>query len=303
MKRAYIAVSLVALSCAACPGPGAAGPGEAGEKPSMGESMDGFERVVAWAGAGAQVMRADVDGIAGVELFRVVRRPAGASAPGRGEGVALVGDEVLSGAAAMRAVAPKAGEDADRLARLALVLLEPRSGTVEPGARVEGEAVVFDWRVGEGPGRALMRGRLDRGSWALASTPAAAEVDAVAEAVAALAGASDIGRQAAVATLAARCDDPRAGAALLLAAKGTGAVETRAQAAEALGRCPSVGVAAVAEVLGADAAAVRAGAAAALGALGGAEAEAALRAAAAGESDAGVKQAIGRAVKRIMGGK
>ncbi|MCB9543887.1 MAG: hypothetical protein H6703_15780 [Myxococcales bacterium] len=225
--------------------------------------MDGFERVVAWAGAGAQVMRADVDGIAGVALFRVVRRPAGASAPGRGEGVALVGGEVLSGAAAMRAVAPKAGAEADRLARLALVLLEPRSGTVEPGARVEGEAVVFDWRVGEGPGRALMRGRLDRGSWALASTPAAAEVDAVAEAVAALSGASDMTRQAAVATLAARCDDPRAGAALL-AAQGRGRWRRGRRRRRRWGgvrRWGGRGGGAA----GADAAAVRAGAAAALG--------------------------------------
>lgn len=262
---------------------------------------DGFAQVVAWAGAGADVMRVDgIDGVAGVELFRVVRRPAGASAPGRGEGVALVGGEVLSGAAAMRAVGPKAGEDPDRLARLALAMLEPRSGAVEPGARVEGGAVVFDWRAGEGPGRALMRGRLDLASWALVSTPAAAEADAVAEAVAGLGAASDMTRQAAVAALAARCDDPRAGPALLAAAKGAGPVETRAQAAEALGRCPGVGVAAVAGVLGADAAAVRAGAAAALGALGGAQAEAALRAAAAGEADAAVKQAIGRAVKRIM---
>ncbi|MEZ4432400.1 MAG: hypothetical protein R3F65_08295 [bacterium] len=262
--------------------------------------MDGFERVVAWAGAGAQVMRADVDGIAGVALFRVVRRPAGASAPGRGEGVALVGGEVLSGAAAMRAVAPKAGAEADRLARLALVLLEPRSGTVEPGARVEGEAVVFDWRVGEGPGRALMRGRLDRGSWALASTPAAAEVDAVAEAVAGLGAASDMTRQAAVATLAARCDDPRAGAALLLAAQGTGAVETRAQAAEALGRCPAVGVAAVA---GLSARTRRRCGRGRRRRWGRWAARRRRQGGGGGEADVGVKQAIGRAVKRIMGGK
>jgi hypothetical protein len=268
---------------------------------------DSFARVVAQVGAGAQVMRAEGGG-EGVELFRVLRAPAGATGPARGEGAAVVGGRVLMGVDAMRAVGERVGEDADRLAQAALVLLEPRAGDVVGKAKVVGDVVEFDWRTGDGPGRALMRGRLTRGSWAWVSSPAGAAggegADAIGDAIAALQGGGDIARLGAVALLAERCDDARVGPALVGVITGGGSSEVRARAAELAGGCASVGVEVLAGVLRGDGdAGVRMGAAAGLGVRGGAEAEAALRGAIGGEADAGVKQAIGRAVKRIMGGK
>lgn len=298
-----MAVSVV-LSVVACTGPQAS-PGEASSD-KKGDAMsapDSFARVVAQVGAGAQVMRAEGGG-EGVELFRVLRAPAGATAPVRGEGAAVVGGRVLMGVDAMRAVGERVGEDADALATAALVLLEPRAGDVVGKAKVVGDVVEFDWRTGDGPGRALMRGRLTRGSWAWVSSPAAAEGDAVADAIAALEGGGDIARLGAVALLAERCDDARVGPALVGVITGGGSAEVRARAAELAGGCASVGVEVLAGVLRGDGeAVVRMGAAAGLGVRGGAESEAALRGAIGGEADAGVKQAIGRAVKRIMGGK
>lgn len=300
-------VALIALSTAACPSPRAADPAPAapaaeatgGAMPSP--APDAFARVEAHAGPGAAVQRVDA-GLDGLELFRITRRPAGANAPEVGTGAAVIAgrDGVLGAADAMRAVVERAGKsEPDRLARLALALLIPRSGTPEPGARLDGDALVFRWRV-DGPGRGLMQTTLDLGTMKAQSGPAPTEVDAVAGAIAGLGDPSDMTRQAAITTLTDHCTDPRVAPALGEAMKTHADVATRAQAAEAAGRCREVPVADLAALLGGADPAVRIGAAAGLGHRGTSEAEQALRDAAPAQTDAAVKQAIGRAVKRIM---
>lgn len=305
-----IRVVLIASSLAlvACQRPSAAGPPEETPPPTRGSAMpaqpaDAFARVVSHAGPDADVIRVE-DKIEGVELFRVVRRPAGATAPGRGTGAAVVAgdDAVLTGKDAYRAALDRVGrDDPDRLARLALALLEPRAGDPQPGATLTGDTLTYAWRTGDGPGRAIVQSKLDLGTLDVAAAPASGRGDPVAVAVRGLADPSDMTRNEAVDALAAQCAEPRAIEALTTAMKSHPEAGTRARAAEAAGRCDAIPIAALAEVLkAADDPSVRVGAATGLGIRGGAEAEAALRDAIGGQSDAAVKQAIGRAVKRIM---
>ncbi len=274
-----------------------------------------LEQVKRWAPAGHNVGAVEIT-IPGVDVF-MVTPPDGPAPPADGVRpyaiVAVAGgpggkiherDEVMRAAIA-------ATRDAAALARLAL-LVSRKQGELLLGATTDeqrkakvtapaiaGNAVEF-WVWTTGVGRMLERGRLDLATGAVAyGPPPVGQDDAVANAIAALAGTSVSMHAMALKTLGGACaSDPKARQALLDTLAGHTRDDTRAAAADAAPACGAAGVDALIKAMEQDRSnTVRWKAATALGAIGDAKARPALEKAAKSDSPElqyAAKQALGK---------
>lgn len=272
-----------------------------------------LEKVKQWAGPGATVSPYESVSVPGLQLFAVTpAQPEGVvtsdyTPPRRG--VAVQGNIILEGKAAMQAAMDAGASEPADLARLALLFLHDGGdlvtggdGAVPPG--YQGRLFVYYWRTSD-MGRQLMRSQLDPGALTVTTEPGTARPDPVAEARATLASGSQIPWRTAIGQLETLCTtEERARSLLVETARTHADAPTRAQAAQAAGACKSPDVIApLSAILASDPAEqVRAGAASGLGAIGGDRAAQALRAAQPGEKSDTVRRAIAFALGQIARG-
>jgi hypothetical protein len=273
-----------------------------------------LEQVQRWAPAGHTVGAVEL-AVPGVDVFMVsppsgpvpadgVRPYAIVAVAGGAGGKLLERDEVVRAAIG-------ATKDAAILARLAM-LVSRKQGELLLGATTDeqrkakvtapaiaGNAVEF-WVWTTGVGRMLERGRLDLSTAAIAyGPPPVGQDDAVANAIAALAGTSISMHAMALKTLGGACaSDPKARQALLDTLAGHTRDDTRAAAADASPACGAAAVDALIKAMEQDKSnTVRWKAATALGAIGDAKARPALEKAAKSDSPElqyAAKQALGK---------
>jgi hypothetical protein len=273
-----------------------------------------LEQVQRWAPAGHTVAPAGIT-VPGLDLFMVSPPdgpvPADGMRPYSIVGIAGgVGGKLLERDELMRAAA-QATKDAPTLACLAM-LVHRRQGELltaattddQRKAQVAAPAIVGNtvelWVWTTGVGRMLMRGRLDLSTGALDyAQPAVGQDDAVANAIAGLAGTSASMHAMALKTLGGACaSDPKAKQALLDTLAHHTRDDTRAAAAAAATACGPAAVDPLIHAMEHDQSnTVRWKAATALGVIGDAKARPALEKAAKSDSPElqyAAKQALGK---------
>ncbi|HWO24155.1 MAG TPA: HEAT repeat domain-containing protein [Kofleriaceae bacterium] len=305
------------------PGPGLDPPAEPGSAavaapppvaPEPARPQSTLEQVQRWAPKVHTVAPAGVS-VPGIDIF-MVSPPAGVVSADGVRSYAIVGvsggpgGKLLEREELVRA-AGAAVQDAPTLARLAMLVYrkegdllataatdaQRKAGVAAP-AIVDGAVEFWVWTTGAS--RVLMRGSLELATGVLDyGPPVPGQEEAVAKALAALAGTSAAAHGPALKALGGACASHRkARRALLDALAHHARAETRAAAAAGAGACGAAAFEPLLQAMESDASVpVRAKAATALGALGDGRARPALERAAKSDSPAlqqAAKQALGK---------